>query len=315
MTAELEPLVADYLSGREGAAQVLSDALLERGLPPLKADEGPVAQLEAALELLSFPRQLGLSRAAARLALSRLPARSMAREASEVLEANEITPELRSVAFRIWRLLDRESNEAARVVWAIWMLARGQPLLALRTLRALSTTELATQLELVASALHTPGPAAAAAAPDEEARFWSLLEDAWAPQGDDVNAARKALAERNPDDEAETAAIERALERMIETLGSALSFDDFPREELVAMDRVLERKLHELDREDVHEVIDGSDDGFLYARGFIVAAGQSFFEAVRDEPRVAMYGPRCESLCGLPFQIHRERFGAPPNRG
>jgi hypothetical protein len=36
---------------------------------------------------------------------------------------------------------------------------------------------------------------------------------------------------------------------------------------LTSLDRVLERKLWEIDRVDIHAVTGGSDDGFLYSRG------------------------------------------------
>ncbi len=44
----------------------------------------------------------------------------------------------------------------------------------------------------------------------------------------------------------------------------------------MAFDRMLERKLplYNVDRQEIQEVTDGSDDGFLYARGFIVALGE-----------------------------------------
>ena len=41
------------------------------------------------------------------------------------------------------------------------------------------------------------------------------------------------------------------------------------------------------DREEVHDVTDGSDDGFLYARGFILAAGRDFY-AVDADLRLAV---------------------------
>ncbi len=55
------------------------------------------------------------------------------------------------------------------------------------------------------------------------------------------------------------------------TLGSDL-LDKLPAEELLAFDRILERNQYDIDCAEIHENIDGSDDGFLYARGFIVAA-------------------------------------------
>lgn len=149
----------------------------------------------------------------------------------------------------------------------------------------------------------------------EEARFWSLLEDAWSTQGDEVNATRLALATREPGDEADTVAIEEALDRVMESLQAAFSFADFPRDELVAMDRVLERKLYDIDRSDIHEITEGSDDGFLYARGAIVGLGKAFYEAVSANPQMALIDVECETMCYLPAHVHNERFGELPETG
>lgn len=151
--------------------------------------------------------------------------------------------------------------------------------------------------------------------PAEEARFWSLLEDAWSTQGKEANAARRALATRDPEEDADTAPVEEALDGMIESLRAAFAFADFPREELLAMDRVLERKLYQIDRKDVHEVTDGSDDGFLYARGFIVAMGKAFYDAVDANPQLAVLDAECEVMCYLPAHVHNDRFGDFPETG
>jgi hypothetical protein len=57
-----------------------------------------------------------------------------------------------------------------------------------------------------------------------------------------------------------------------------------PADELTRLDRVVERKLWELDRADVHAVTGGSADGFLYSRGFVVAMGREFCDAVTGDP-------------------------------
>src|SRR5262245_17068655 len=67
-------------------------------------------------------------------------------------------------------------------------------------------------------------------------------------------------------------------------------------EDLVDMDRVLERKLYDIDREDIQAVTDGSDDGFLYCRGLIVALGRDFYEAVVANPAMAVPDGECESM-------------------
>jgi hypothetical protein len=150
---------------------------------------------------------------------------------------------------------------------------------------------------------------------EEETRFWSLIEDAWATQSAEVNAARKALAARDEDDDPELEAIDAALEGVLASLRAAFANEDFPQEELVAMDRVLERKLYNIDRQEIQEVTDGSDDGFLYARGFIVALGKAFYDAVDANPAVAICDAECEEMCYLPAHVHEERFGDWPKTG
>ena len=60
---------------------------------------------------------------------------------------------------------------------------------------------------------------------------------------------------------------------------------ELPGGELTSLDRVLERKLYDIDRADVQAVTDGSEDGFLYARGFIVAMGRDFIPPDSLKPR------------------------------
>ena len=95
---------------------------------------------------------------------------------------------------------------------------------------------------------------------DEENRFWALLAEAQSKAG---VSARSALT---------------ILKELCEDMSSA---------ELTDLDRVVERKLHDLDRADVHAVVGGSDDGFLYARGFIVGSGREAYYAVLADPTSA----------------------------
>ncbi|WP_433272966.1 DUF4240 domain-containing protein [Actinosynnema sp. CS-041913] len=150
---------------------------------------------------------------------------------------------------------------------------------------------------------------------NDEARFWALLENAWAGVGPEANEVRAALAKRDLDEEAfdEAAVLEEHLDRVLVSLRQTCA--TMSSEDLTALDRVVERKLHEIDRRDVHEVTDGSDDGFLYARGFIVALGQEFYEAVSRDPRVAVADAECEAMCYFFAHLHAERFGGFPGTG
>jgi len=67
--------------------------------------------------------------------------------------------------------------------------------------------------------------------------------------------------------------------------------------ELASLDRVLERRLYSIDRADIQAVTDGSDDGFLYARGFIVAMGRDFYDAVACNPHLAVMDAEFEEMC------------------
>src|SRR5207237_890365 len=78
-----------------------------------------------------------------------------------------------------------------------------------------------------------PKPANILPTAEEEARFWSLIEDAWATQSAEINAARRALTTREPGDD-DGGEIEEALDAVIHSLRAAFRNEDFPREELVA---------------------------------------------------------------------------------
>jgi hypothetical protein len=91
--------------------------------------------------------------------------------------------------------------------------------------------------------------------------------------------------------------------------------EGLPGGELAGLDRVLERKLHDIDRADIHAVIGGSDDGFLYARGFIVAMGRDFYDAVARDPQNAVPDAECEEMCYFFAHLYRERYGEFPHTG
>jgi hypothetical protein len=100
---------------------------------------------------------------------------------------------------------------------------------------------------------------------EDEARFWALVEAAWAQCSAEANRVRGALAMRAPDPDAGLSAVDGALPVFLGALTDECR--ELTGGELTSLDRVLERKLYDIDRADVQAVTDGSDDGFLYARG------------------------------------------------
>ncbi|MFI0794332.1 DUF4240 domain-containing protein [Micromonospora rubida] len=148
---------------------------------------------------------------------------------------------------------------------------------------------------------------------DDEARFWALVESAWEPLGPEARALRRALAERDPAAAVDVDAVDASFAPFLDNLRSRAA--ELSSEELTALDRVMERKLYDMDRADIHAVTGGSDDGFLYGRGHIVALGQEFYEAVRANPALAVPGGSCESICYLFAHLHDKLFGGWPRTG
>jgi hypothetical protein len=142
----------------------------------------------------------------------------------------------------------------------------------------------------------------------DDERFWECIESAWRTIGGKTKArqglAKGKLSEDGADELAES--LEEFTAAMKEQL------DEMPADGLLAFDRVLERKPYEIDRAEIQEYTDGSDDGFLYARGFIVAAGKDYYEAVNANPAIAMMDMECEEMCYLPWQMYLEKFGEVP---
>ena len=145
----------------------------------------------------------------------------------------------------------------------------------------------------------------------DESRFWTIIQGAWASVGG-YQATRRQLAQGISDDEA-VRELEGALDEVMRALEAALELLDAP--ELLTFDRILERKLYDIDRAEVHEATDGSDDGFLYARGFIVALGQEFYEAVNANPSKALMDFDCEAMCYPSRWLYEQKFGEMPASG
>lgn len=145
---------------------------------------------------------------------------------------------------------------------------------------------------------------------EDEARFWALLETAWARCTPEADRARQALAKPGSSPAAGLAAIEPAVAVFLDHLAGLSR--RLPADEVASLDRVLERKLYDIDRVDIQRVTDGSDDGCLYARGFIVAMGRRFYNAVASNPDLAVPDAECEEMCYFFAHLYRERFGEFP---
>jgi hypothetical protein len=150
-------------------------------------------------------------------------------------------------------------------------------------------------------------------APEDEACLWSLIETAWAPLGPEIRQARQELAVRLAGSRADISAVAGELRAFLRILAGRCR--GLPAATLTSLDRALERKLLEIDRAGIHAVTGGSDDGFLYSRGFIVVMGREFYDAVARNRGIGVPYAGCEEMCYFFAHLYRERFGDFPGTG
>ena len=81
----------------------------------------------------------------------------------------------------------------------------------------------------------------------DENIFWAMIETAWQAAGGKAEARRMLAEGRLSDDEAEVVRV--SLEEVIPALRKQL--DGLSAEELLAFDRILERKLYDIDRAEI----------------------------------------------------------------
>jgi hypothetical protein len=141
-----------------------------------------------------------------------------------------------------------------------------------------------------------------------EERFWALIEEGWHAAGGMQKERDQLLSGELSDDGADE--LMDVTGEMVEALRQKLAALD--KDELLQFDRILEKKLYDIDRAKIQERTDGSDDGFLYARGFIVAAGKTYYDAVNAEPVTAMMNMESEDMCYVSWHVYRELFGDMP---
>lgn len=139
-----------------------------------------------------------------------------------------------------------------------------------------------------------------------EQKFWSIIEAAWPTTMQAIALRQKAfMGSVEPNKTLQT-----VQKQILKNLTSA--FDQLAQDDLLAFDRMLERKLYDIDRADIHKYTDGSDDGFLYCRGFIVSMGREYYEMVNADPAKATIDIEFEEFCYHPYLMYENKYGAPP---
>lgn len=144
--------------------------------------------------------------------------------------------------------------------------------------------------------------------PMDEERFWDMIERAWEAVPDALALRRRFLRTRSLDMAEELqfrycSMAVAVLEAAVRTLS---------KRNLVQFDRILEQRLHDLDRPDIHKHTGGSNDGFLYCRGFVVALGRKYYDTVNADPKKAAENAECEEICMCAVREYVNRYDQPP---
>ena len=145
-----------------------------------------------------------------------------------------------------------------------------------------------------------------------ETGFWKIFDNAW-QTSDKTRSYQQQILSSLESEEAKEAVESQFGEFPDEVVDSIRAqLNELSAEDLLAFDRILERKHYDIDREEIHEYTDGSDDGFLYCRGFIVAMGQTFYDAVNADPSKALCDFECEVICYISAHLYEDKFGERP---
>jgi hypothetical protein len=88
-----------------------------------------------------------------------------------------------------------------------------------------------------------------------------------------------------------------------------------PAEDICAFSLALDDMMYALDRRDIHDVTDGSDDGFEYMRLWIISCGRAYYESVvadpQNAPQWAGADEENEDFGYAPEDAYKAKAGAP----
>lgn len=143
-----------------------------------------------------------------------------------------------------------------------------------------------------------------------EQNFWEIIEKSWADSPTLDKQRSKAL--KSNDEEILEELSGELEDTILENYNKRLLSLD--KDELTKFIHILEERLYNIDREEIQEHTDGSDDGFLYCRCFIVGMGQQYYNMIDNDPSKATMDLEAESFGFSAYKQYEEKFGEEFNR-
>lgn len=135
--------------------------------------------------------------------------------------------------------------------------------------------------------------------------FWELIEESWSTVPNKKKARMMIAKEKEfPEESTDLGRdLEKAIEEKVfphlEKILNKLS-----KRESFSFNRILEKKLYDLDNKEIYNFIGGSDDGFLYHRGFIVGMGKKYYYSILNKPSMATFLLSSENFAYMTRAIH-----------
>lgn len=135
--------------------------------------------------------------------------------------------------------------------------------------------------------------------------FWQLIERTWESVPIWNTKRKEALA---TNDKALVEVLENAFDRTFFTHFEQ-QLTNLEQEELTSFIHLLEQHIYQIDREEIHQYTDGSDDGFLYCRCFIVGMGATYYHKIDKNPEEASMDLEAESFGFTPYRVYQDKYG------
>ena len=136
-------------------------------------------------------------------------------------------------------------------------------------------------------------------------KFWELIDSSWA-DSPKLNKTRVKAIKTNAEElleelcgELEDSILENYNKRLLR-----LDKGDFTK-----FIHILEERLYNIDREEIQGYTDGSDDGFLYCRCFILGMGEQYYNMIDKDPSKATMDLEAELFGFSAYSIYEDKFG------
>ncbi|MBL7768253.1 MAG: DUF4240 domain-containing protein [Flavipsychrobacter sp.] len=135
--------------------------------------------------------------------------------------------------------------------------------------------------------------------------FWNIIESSW-EDSPELNHQRLEAIKTGDEELLNDLSMELEGE-ILENYNERLSHLD--KQELTSFIRHFEERMYHIDRQAIHQNTDGSDDGFLYCRCFIVGMGKTYYDMIDKDPSKATADLEAEPFGFSAYDVYEELFG------